>query len=87
MFDFEFPFFVATCVFLGTTVLGVVAWVRARERALRAEAKLDAVLGAARDGPSQLQAAVDAIAIEVERVSEGQRFVTNLLSDRKGKPD
>jgi hypothetical protein len=30
----------------------------------------------------QLQQAVDAIAIEVERISEGQRFVTTLLSQR-----
>lgn len=29
----------------------------------------------------QLQQAVDAIAIEVERISEGQRFVTKLLSE------
>jgi len=30
----------------------------------------------------QLQQSVDTIAIEVERVSEGQRFVTKLMSDR-----
>jgi hypothetical protein len=30
----------------------------------------------------QLQHAVDAIAVEVERISEGQRYVTNLLNDR-----
>ena len=30
----------------------------------------------------QLQQAVDTIAIEVERISEGQRFMTKLLSDR-----
>jgi hypothetical protein len=30
----------------------------------------------------QLQQAVDTIAVEVERISEGQRFVTKLLSDR-----
>ena len=30
----------------------------------------------------QLQQAVDAIAIEVERISEGQRFVTKIMSDR-----
>ncbi len=29
----------------------------------------------------RLEASVDAIAIEVERISEGQRFVTKLLSD------
>ena len=30
----------------------------------------------------QLQQSVDAIAIEVERISEGQRFVTKVMSDR-----
>jgi hypothetical protein len=30
----------------------------------------------------QLQQSVDTIAIEVERISEGQRFVTKVLSDR-----
>jgi len=31
----------------------------------------------------RIEQAVDAIAIEVERVSEGQRFVTRLLSERQ----
>lgn len=31
----------------------------------------------------QLQQAVDTIAVEVERISEGQRFVTKLLSERE----
>ena len=31
---------------------------------------------------NQLTTAVDAIAVEVERISEGQRFTTQLLSDR-----
>jgi hypothetical protein len=30
----------------------------------------------------RIEQAVDSIAIEMERVSEGQRFVTKLLSDR-----
>lgn len=33
----------------------------------------------------RIEQAVDAIAIEIERVSEGQRFVTRLLADR-GQP-
>jgi hypothetical protein len=35
-----------------------------------------------------LEQAVDAIAIEIERISEGQRFVTRLLSERPalGRP-
>jgi hypothetical protein len=34
-----------------------------------------------RDGLGQLQQAVDAMAIEVERLSEGQRFTTKLFAD------
>jgi hypothetical protein len=31
-----------------------------------------------------MEQAMDAIAIEIERVSEGQRFVTRLLSEQRG---
>lgn len=31
---------------------------------------------------TQMQQSIDAMAIEVERISEGQRFVTKLLADR-----
>jgi len=31
---------------------------------------------------SRIENAIDAMAIEVERISEGQRFVTRLLSER-----
>ena len=37
------------------------------------------------DGLGQLQRAVDAIAIEVERLSEGQRFTTKLLAERESE--
>jgi hypothetical protein len=30
-----------------------------------------------------MEQAIDSIAIEIERVSEGQRFVTRLMSDRQ----
>ena len=32
----------------------------------------------------RLEAGVDAIAVEVERISEGQRFTTRLLAERSG---
>ncbi|MDQ4079849.1 MAG: hypothetical protein M3125_03755 [Gemmatimonadota bacterium] len=32
----------------------------------------------------RLEAGVDAIALEVERISEGQRFTTRLLAERSG---
>ena len=34
----------------------------------------------------RLEQGMDAIAIEIERVSEGQRFVTRLLSESHGAP-
>jgi hypothetical protein len=42
-----------------------------------------AVLQQIHDGLGQLQQAVDAIAIEVERLSEGQRFTTKQLAERE----
>jgi hypothetical protein len=33
-----------------------------------------------------LEQSIDAVAIEVERIGEGQRFMTNLLADRDGPP-
>mgnify|MGYP006951125794 CR=1 FL=1 len=42
------------------------------------------------DRMSRIEQAVDAIAIEVERMSEGQRFTTRLLAERFGdraRPD
>jgi hypothetical protein len=35
---------------------------------------------------ARLESAVDAIAIEVERISEGQRFTTRLLSEQNQAP-
>jgi hypothetical protein len=34
----------------------------------------------------RIERAVDAIAVEVERISEGQRFVTQIMSDRTKPP-
>lgn len=64
-------------------VLGPIAFAMARSIWKRASGpKQNAVLD--RDNNERLQrleSAVDAIAIEMERVSEGQRFVTKLLAD------
>ena len=34
----------------------------------------------------RMEQAIDSIAVEVERISEGQRFTTKLLSDRVSPP-
>jgi hypothetical protein len=67
----------------GTIVLSyaIRAWsVRARSKAAAELPKgLDQRL-------ERIEQAVDAIAIEVERISEGQRFTTKLLADRSETP-
>ncbi|HEY9514964.1 MAG TPA: hypothetical protein VIQ74_04720 [Gemmatimonadaceae bacterium] len=40
-------------------------------------------LSALRQQLEQLQHSVDSVAVEVERISEGQRFTTKLLAERK----
>jgi hypothetical protein len=52
-------------------------WLQRSERSSISEPDVKEI----RDGIGQLQQAVDAIAIEVERLSEGQRFTTKLLTD------
>lgn len=66
---------------LTTTMLFAVLWVRARERALRARLAQQNP-EAVRDDVTHLVQAVDAIAIEVERISEAQRFTALTLAER-----
>ena len=67
---------------LFTSTIGFAAlWIRARDRATRAESLLEGMrMMSARDGSST---ALDAIAEEVERIGEGQRYLTRVLGDRK----
>ncbi|MGI9078148.1 MAG: hypothetical protein ACR2G6_12605 [Gemmatimonadaceae bacterium] len=55
-----------------------LAWSNRRDR--KADRSLPNV--AADERLARIEQAVDAIAIEVERISEGQRFTTRLLSER-----
>ena len=71
--------------FLSTTVAATVAWIRARDRAIRAEAKLAARPAPAAGDSADVMRALDAIAIEVERISEGQRYLTTRLGGRESQ--
>ena len=84
--DLVILLFLSSSTLLVTTVGFAIAWVRARERALRAE--LEALRPQARMAPptDALERAIDSIAVEVERISEGQRFVTRLLAERGESP-
>jgi hypothetical protein len=69
-----------------------IAWWNARTEA-RHLRDLVRVLAERRDvgtavaDPGRLEQAVDAMALEVERLSEGQRFVARLLVDRSASDD
>ena len=71
--------FLASCGLFTTTVAFAALWIRARERATRAESLLEGIrMGGRGESTSP---ALDAIAEEVERIGEGQRFITRIMSE------
>jgi hypothetical protein len=84
MFHHAAEIFLMTSMALFVTSIGfAIAWARARERATRAEGFMEGLRAA---NPLQNQGsslAIDAIAMEVERIGEGQRFLTKVLSDQQ----
>jgi uncharacterized coiled-coil protein SlyX len=65
---------------LGFVVLGLVLWRWLRRRGPASMVRLAPEESARLE---QLQHAVDVIALEVERISEGQRYVAKLLSEKQ----
>jgi hypothetical protein len=69
----------AGCGLLTSTIGFAALWIRARDQATRAESLLEGMrLMGGRDASS---AALDVIAEEVERIGEGQRFITRIMSE------
>jgi hypothetical protein len=66
-----------------STVAFAALWVRARERATRAESLLEGMRMSGRG--DALSPALDAIAEEVERIGEGQRFITRIMSEHANR--
>jgi hypothetical protein len=86
--DTVFSLLVVTSGVLAVSTVGfAVAWLRARERAIRAEPHV----GQPRDGDARmerLEHAMESMAVEVERMAEGQQFVSRLLARRADRePD
>jgi hypothetical protein len=75
-------FFLSSTVLFTTTIGFAIAWVRARERAIRAESLMDGAR-TARLPQENYAPAIDAIAMEVERIGEGQRFLTKVLAEQQ----
>ena|SRR5215475_6831156 len=67
-------------------------WIMALKRAQRAETMLDRMMltqqirGESKDPTSRVMEALDSLAIEVERISEAQRFTARILADRHDSP-
>jgi hypothetical protein len=64
--------------FVGVTWAIAYAWAKSR----RPSALGDAGVARLEQRMERIEQAIDAVAVEVERVSEGQRFTTRLLSER-----
>ena len=71
--------FFLTIIVLAIGVPLVRAYIRRKESEPRQVSPLsDARL-------ARIEAAIDSMAVEVERISEGQRFVTKLLAERESQ--
>ena len=70
---------------LAATALFSYAFIRVFHRWLKASPVRESTSSGSSHNSAaiaQLQASIDAISIEVERISEGQRFTTRLLNER-----
>ena len=76
-----------TAIICGTVVIATIvsSIARAVVRTRRAVELPSGSTGRIEERLSRIEQAVDAIAVEVERVSEAQRFQSKLLSDRAGE--
>ena len=78
---------VALFAFLSVAALAMSPIFRAIGRRMEnRQLPLDAARGELLERMERVEQAVDAIAVQVERIAEGQRFTTKLLSDRGADP-
>jgi hypothetical protein len=73
---------VPTIFLIPAAVVTVRMWLAHREKmAGLSSGRSQAVSGELASRVARIEQAVDSIAVEVERISEGQRFVTKLLAE------
>ena len=82
---YEIFVFAGVIVAMGCFTGIVTTWIKYRSKRV-INADLNARLGDISDRLGKLDNAVDAMAVEVERISEGQRFVTKVLAERGTTP-
>ena len=75
---------VMTAMISGIAIVGKLVWSYVdRQKHQEISPKSLSVLDARME---RIEQAVDTIAVEIERISEGQRFTTKLLSERAAAP-
>ena len=72
---------IAISVVFGISALMLKIWLSHRER-MKGLSLTKGAQAPSDDRLARVEQTVESIAIEVERISEGQRFVTKLMSDR-----
>jgi hypothetical protein len=77
--------FVLAVVGIGCFTGVLTTWIKYRAKRV-VSGDLTARLGEISDRMAKLDNAVDSMAVEVERISEGQRFVTKVLAERGTAP-
>jgi hypothetical protein len=76
--------FVAALVGMGCFTGIMITWMKHRARKSLGSPDLLHRLDDLVDRMTRLDTAVDAMAVEIERISEAQRFTTRLLAERPG---
>jgi hypothetical protein len=76
-----------TAIVVGGAVAVFAPLARAMARKMDREASQPRANPEVAQRLERMEQSLDAIAIEVERISEGQRFTTKLLADRTSAPE
>ena len=78
--------FVAAIVAMGCITGIIITILKRRGKQTLASPEVMGMLRDLSDRLQQLDGSVDTIAVEIERISEAQRFTTRLLAERAGSP-
>lgn len=82
----EFLVFATMIVGMGCLTGVLVTWIKYRHSKQLPTPELMHRLDDIADRVNRMETSIDAVAVEVERISEGQRFTTRLLAERAGAP-
>jgi hypothetical protein len=80
--DGDGPYVVGSLAIVSTAIVFIVGMILYHRRNSRGGGATAALPKDMTDRLTRMEAGIDTMAVEIERISEGQRFTTRLLSDR-----